>query len=317
VSSADALVMIVATAALMGVTIGSFVNLVIDRLPRMLERQWAEEMLAETVSGTGLPQSQTDPPEPTPEAAGPATTPMPSRHTADQPQGPSQSPSPLPRFDLAWPPSRCDHCLTRLTWHDLIPVIGWLMLRGRCRHCGAAIGRRSLLVEITLGALFGLAAWRFAIGIELVGACLLLGFLLAAAVIDFETRLLPDALTQPLVWLGLLFNLGACFAPLDSAVIGAVCGYSSLWTVNAIYHRIAGRQGMGQGDFKLLAAIGAWLGWQALPFVLILGSLAGALFGVTMMLRERSRRGQPIAFGPWLALGVLPVLFGLMPAGAS
>jgi leader peptidase (prepilin peptidase)/N-methyltransferase len=269
----------IGAAVLVGAIIGSFVNLVIDRLPRMLERRWAEEEAATGRAGVADPALE-------------ATT----------------------HLDLAWPPSRCDHCLTRLAWHELIPVVGWLLLRGRCRHCGAAIGLRSLLVEVALGGLFGLAAWRLPIGIELAGACLLLGFLLAAAVIDFETRLLPDALTLPLVWLGLLFNLGAHFAPLDAAVIGAVGGYASLWTVNAIYHRIAGQQGMGHGDFKLLAAIGAWFGWQALPFVLILASLAGASFGVLMMLRDRSRRGQPIAFGPWLALGTLPMLFGLMPA---
>jgi leader peptidase (prepilin peptidase)/N-methyltransferase len=260
-----------AAALLAGLAIGSFVNLLIDRLPRMLERQWAEDLTA----------------------------------------------SDAKPYHLAAPASHCDHCLTPLSWYELIPVLSWLWLRGRCRHCGAAIGLRSPFVEAFIALLFGLAIGRFGISLESLGACVLMTFLVAAAVIDFETRLLPDVLTMPLLWIGLLFNLDARFARLEDAVIGAACGYASLWLVNALYHRLAGRVGMGQGDFKLLAALGAWLGWQSLPFVLIIACVGGVVFGVTSMLRDRNQRGQPIAFGPWLALGALPVLFGLVPVAAA
>lgn len=261
-SAPDLVALVVALLA--GLAIGSFVNLIIDRLPRMLERQWTEDPTA-------------------------------SRE----------------RYDLSAPPSHCDQCHTALAWYDLIPVFSWLWLRGRCRHCGAAIGLRSPLVEAGMAILFGLTVERFGISFEALGAAVLIAFLVAAAAIDWETRLLPDALTIPLLWIGLLFNLDARFARLDDAVIGAVCGYTSLWLVNAIYHRLAGRIGMGHGDFKLLAALGAWLGWQSLPYVLIIACVGGVVFGVTQLLRDRDRRGQPIAFGPWLALSALPLLFGL------
>jgi leader peptidase (prepilin peptidase)/N-methyltransferase len=264
----------VAVAALFGLLIGSFINLVIDRLPVMMQRQWDAEAAA-----------------------------------------PHELPDPRPeRFDLIAPPSHCPHCQSRIAVRDLIPVLSWLALRGRCRHCSEPIGRRTPLVELGLALLYGLSAWQFGASLSALAAMTLLAILLAAAVIDLETRLLPDVLTLPLLWLGLLFNLGQLFSRIESAVWGAVAGYLSLWLVNQIYRLLKGRDGMGQGDFKLLAALGAWFGWPAIPVILMVASSAGAIFGLLTSLRDRERLAQPIAFGPWLALAALPVLFDLLPA---
>jgi leader peptidase (prepilin peptidase)/N-methyltransferase len=261
-------------AGIAGLTLGSFVNLVIDRLPMMLERQWRRDAAA--LTDRPMPES--------------------------------------PPFNLLTPASHCMHCGTGLRALELIPVISWLVLRGRCRHCGKTIGLRTPLVEAGLALLFMVAAWRFGPSGASLGAMILLGFLMTAAVIDLETRLLPDALTLPLVWIGLLLNVSETFARLDAAVLGAAIGYAGLWSINAIFRRMTGREGMGYGDFKLFAALGAWFGWAALPGILIVASTAGALFGVAALLVDRSRGGVPIAFGPWLALAALPVLFGLWPS---
>jgi len=262
-------------AGLAGLTLGSFVNLVIDRLPIMLERRWQHDAI--TMTG-GSP----------PEAA---------------------------RLDLVAPASHCMSCGTRLGLLELIPLASWMVQRGRCRHCGNAIGRRTPLVEGGLALLFVLAAWHFGPGMPLLAAMGLLGWLMAAAVIDLETRLLPDALTLSLLWLGLLVNLHGVFTSIDVAVLGAAFGYTSLWGINALFRLATGREGMGYGDFKLFAALGAWLGWYALPAILILASACGALFGVLALMADRSRKDQPIAFGPWLALAALPILFDLLPGG--
>ncbi|MEN9775464.1 MAG: hypothetical protein RL322_2534 [Pseudomonadota bacterium] len=265
---------VIAVATLFGLLIGSFVNLVIDRLPIMMQRQWEADAAA----------------------------------LHEQPD------SGRARFDLIAPRSHCPHCQTRIAVHDLIPVVSWLALRGRCRHCSAPIGQRTLLVELGLAVLYGLSAWQFGATWSTLAALVFLGILLAAAVIDLETRLLPDILTLPLLWLGLLVNLQPLFSGIESAVWGAVVGYLSLWLVNQTYRLLKGRDGMGQGDFKLLAALGAWFGWPAIPVILVLASSAGAIVGIIGALRDHTRLGQPLAFGPWLALASLPVLFDLLPS---
>jgi leader peptidase (prepilin peptidase)/N-methyltransferase len=262
-------------AGLAGLVLGSFVNLVIDRLPIMLDRRWQHDAI--TMTGGSPPE--------------------------------------VARLDLLAPASHCMSCGTRLSLLELIPLASWLVQRGRCRHCGIAIGRRAPLVEAGLALLFVLAAWHFGPGIPLLAAMGLLGVLVTAAVIDLETRLLPDVLTLPLLWLGLLVNVYGVFTTIDAAVLGAALGYASLWGVNALFRLATGREGMGYGDFKLFAALGACLGWTALPAILILASASGALFGVLALMADRSRKGQPIAFGPWLALAALPVLFDLLPEG--
>jgi leader peptidase (prepilin peptidase)/N-methyltransferase len=219
------------------------------------------------------------------------------------------------RFDLIAPPSHCLQCGTRLSIVELIPVLSWLAQRGRCRHCSTPIGLRTLCVEAGLGLMFGLAVWHFGPSLEAVAAWVLLSVLLALAVIDLETRILPDRLTLPLLWIGLIFNLSGLFASLEAAVAGAIAGYLSLWSINTIYRLIAGREGMGYGDFKLFAALGAWFGWSMLPVILIAASSAGALFGLAALGLNRQRADQAIAFGPWLALAALPALFGLLPSG--
>jgi leader peptidase (prepilin peptidase)/N-methyltransferase len=276
-------------AALLGLLIGSFVNVVIDRLPVILERRWQEDALA---MSPGLAEAHPD---------------LPERSGEEK-----EAHAPL---NLLTPGSHCLHCKTRLGVTELIPVVSWLLQRGRCRHCGSAIGLRTPLVEAGLASLFAFAAWRFGLGFPGFCAMALLGTLMAAAVIDLETRLLPDMLTLPLLWVGLLLNIQGIFTTIDAAVIGAATGYSSLWSINRLYRLISGRDGMGQGDFKLFAALGAWFGWAALPAILILASAAGALFGLLALALARQRQGEPIAFGPWLALAALPVLFDLLPDG--
>ena len=258
-----------ALAALAGLVIGSFLNVVIHRLPRMLEQQWQDD--AAFARG----------------------------ETPDERQ----------RYDLVSPRSHCPSCSATLRLRDLIPVGSWIALRGRCAACNSPISARYPLVELASAALFALCVARFGTGPQAAAAMLLVAVLLAAALIDFDTRLLPDALTLPLVWAGLIANLGGLFAPLPDAVIGACAGYLSLWTVHHAFRTLTGREGMGYGDFKLLAAIGAWLGWQSLAAVVLI-ACAGGIGFVTLaaLTRQRDAR-QPIAFGPWLALAGLLALF--------
>ena len=249
--------------------IGSFLNVVVLRLPRMMEREWAAQCA---------------------ELAGqPAATPE--------------------RFNLAVPRSRCPSCLATIRAVHNIPVLSWLWLRGRCSNCAGAISARYPLVELVTAIAAGLIGWHFGVTAMAVLAFAFVATLLALALIDFDTQLLPDQLTLPLLWGGLLANLWGVFAPLQDAVIGAIAGYLALWLVYWAFRLITGREGMGYGDFKLLAAIGAWLGWQMLPVVVLLSSVAGALIGIGLIVAARMGREVPMPFGPYLVVAAIVALF--------
>jgi leader peptidase (prepilin peptidase)/N-methyltransferase len=190
-----------------------------------------------------------------------------------------------------------------------IPVLSYLVLRGRCSHCKSPISLRYPIVEALTGALSALVAWHFGFGAAALTALVFVWALVALTFIDFDTHLLPDSITQPLLWLGLLANSSAVFTGLQSAVIGAVAGYLALWSVYWLFKLATGKEGMGFGDFKLLAAIGAWLGWQILPLTILLSSLVGAVVGITLILFAGHGRQVPIPFGPYLAGGGLIALF--------
>ncbi|TVM04667.1 MAG: prepilin peptidase [Halomonas sp.] len=248
---------------MVGLCVGSFLNVVITRLPVMLMQAWRNEALA----------------------------------ALEQPEEVQE------RFNLVWPGSLCPACRTPIRWHDNLPLIGWLKRRGRCATCHGRISPQYPLVELAGGiialvvvALFGLT-WQ---ALFIAAACYTL---LAMAVIDLRTQLLPDILTLPLLWAGLLYQL--LFQPimLPAAVIGAMTGYLVLWSVYWLFKLVTGKDGMGYGDFKLLAALGAWVGWQTLPLVLIIAAGLGALFGIAWQLVRKDQRGMPMPFGPFLALG--------------
>lgn len=262
-------VIFVPLATLLGLFIGSFLNVVIHRLPRMMEREWQAEAAA--LRGETIPQTE--------------------------------------RFNLASPRSRCPSCGHMISALENIPLLSYLCLRGRCRHCRAPISCRYPLVEALTAALSGYAAWRFGFTLATVGALFFLWSLIALAFIDFDTQLLPDNLTQPLLWLGLIFNLHATYVSLADAVIGAMAGYLFLWTVYWLFKLLTGKEGMGYGDFKLLATIGAWLGWQILPLTILLASLAGAVLAGGLIALKAHERGAPIPFGPYLAVAGLIAMF--------
>ncbi len=260
-------------AALLGLTIGSFLNVVIHRLPRMLEAQWNAEL------------SEQDAPE-------------------------ASSP-----YNIAFPGSHCPHCTHALSWKENIPVLSYLFLRGRCSHCRAPIGWRYPVVELFTSALF---VWSFDTHGLSLQACAWAGFasaLVALAAIDADTTLLPDAITQPLVWSGLLAAaLGLSNTSLPDALWGATAGYLFLWSVYWLFKLITGKEGMGQGDFKLLAALGAWLGWPALVSLVLIASVSGAIVGLAMRASKRLSEGGYIPFGPFLTLaGLWVMVFGPLP----
>jgi leader peptidase (prepilin peptidase) / N-methyltransferase len=263
-----------------GLCIGSFLNVVIHRLPRMMERAWREECaeLARAESGaTASPLSTQEP------------------------------------YNLVLPRSRCPSCGNGITALQNIPVLSYLALRGKCAACKAPISLKYPLVELLAGIAAAYAAWRFGATLAALGAMLFIWFTIALAFIDQETGFLPDDLTLPLVWLGLILNLNNTFAPLSQAVIGAAAGYLFLWSVNALFKLARGMDGMGYGDFKLTAAVGAFLGWKALPFVILISSVVGLVFGMLQMFS--ARRGWDwkfkFHFGPYLAIaGIVAMLWG-------
>jgi leader peptidase (prepilin peptidase) / N-methyltransferase len=258
---------------LLGLVVGSFLNVVIHRLPRMMTEEWR-------------------------------------RDCADL-DGGAPAPGDAPRLTLSSPGSRCPHCGHAITPLENIPVLSYLVLRGRCSACGERIGLRYPLVE-TLTALLSVAVvWRFGPGWEAAAALALTWGLVALAGIDLDTQLLPDAITQPLLWLGLLLSLGGLFADPQSAILGAAAGYLSLWAVFHLFRLATGKEGMGQGDFKLLALFGAWLGWQYLPQIVLGSAVVGALVGVVLIVSGRQGRDIPIPFGPYLAAaGWIALMWG-------
>ena len=259
------------TCAALGLIVGSFLNVVILRLPKMVEQGWQRECC----------------------------------EVLDQP-APVQEP-----ISLSHPGSHCPGCGVAIKPWQNIPVFSWLFLRGRCAQCGMGISVRYPAVELITGILSGLAAWQFGFGIEALSALALIWMLVALAGIDIDTQLLPDSITLPLLWLGLAVNLFAVWTPLSSAVIGAMLGYGSLWSVYWLFKLVTGKEGMGYGDFKLLGALGAWFGWQAVPLMILLSSFVGASLGIAILLSKRQGRDTPMPFGPYLAgAGLLTLFYG-------
>ncbi len=252
-----------------GLAIGSFLNVVIHRLPKMMEREWQAQCA---------------------ELRG-------------------ETPPAQPRYDLMTPRSGCPSCGHQITAFENIPLASYLWLRGKCAACRAPIGVRYPIVEALTGIATAYCAWRFGFGYAAFGAMLFTWCMIALAAIDIDTQLLPDSITLPMLWAGLLFNLRGTFVDLQSAVIGAVAGYLVLWIVYWAFRFATGKEGMGFGDFKLLAAIGAWLGWKMLPLVILASSFVGAVAGIGLMILARRGRDVPIPFGPYLAGAGLIALF--------
>ena len=274
---------LVSVCAILGLMVGSFLNVVIHRLPKMMELGWRDQCAELSLSEA----NQSD---------------IVSSHTPI-------AVAPAPAYNLVVPRSACPHCNHAITAMENIPVISYLLLRGKCSGCGAGISPRYPVIEAISGVLCALAAVHFGFGAAAVGAILLIWALLALTAIDFDTMLLPDDITLPLLWAGLLFNLFGTFTDLHSAVMGAAIGYLVLWSVYWLFKLTTGREGMGYGDFKLLAALGAWFGWQMLPLILVLSSLVGAIIGISLIVLFKRGRDIPIPFGPYLAGGGLIALF--------
>ena len=258
--------------ALFGLMIGSFLNVVIYRLPLMMQREWraqCAELLDQAI------------------------------------------PDDTPRLSLWGPRSQCPHCHHLIGATENIPLLSYIRQRGRCAHCGVAIGAQYPLVEAASGLLAGVVAWKFGFGWPVLAVLLFTWTLLAASIIDLHHQLLPDDLTLPLLWLGLLAALFGLGTDLRSAVIGAMAGYLSLWLVYQGFRLLTGKEGMGHGDFKLLAALGAWTGWQYLITIVLLSSLVGAICGLALILLRGRARGAPLPFGPFLAAaGWIALLWG-------
>jgi len=281
-----------AVAVLLGLLVGSFLNVVIHRMPQILGREWraqAVDVMCEWAQESEAPEML--------RKAGTGLADV------------RQSLAAAPRYNLVIPRSACPQCGHRISALENIPLLSWLWLRGRCAGCRASIGARYPVVEAITGVISGYVAWRFGFSLATVGALLFCWALIAATFIDFDTQLLPDDITLPLLWAGLLFNLGTTFTPLPSAVIGATAGYLALWTVYWVFKYATGKEGMGYGDFKLLAAIGAWLGWKMLPAVILLSSLVGAVVGLLLIWLAKHGRQVPIPFGPYLAAAGIIALF--------
>jgi leader peptidase (prepilin peptidase)/N-methyltransferase len=261
----------VTLSAVVGLAIGSFLNVVIHRLPKMMERDW-QAQCAE-LRGEKAPDE--------------------------------------PALTLLRPRSRCPACGHQIGALENVPVVSWLALGGKCSACKTRISARYPIVELLTGVAFGYAAWHFGFGLAALAAMLFLACMIALTAIDIDTQLLPDAITLPLLWAGLLLNLEGTFVDLRSAVIGAATGYLLLWGVYQAFKLATGKEGMGYGDFKLLAAIGAWLGWQMLPLVVLASSFVGAVVGVALIVLARRGREVPIPFGPYLAAaGVIALFWG-------
>jgi leader peptidase (prepilin peptidase)/N-methyltransferase len=260
---------------IVGLLVGSFLNVVIHRLPKMMERLWREQCAELGTSPVTVLGSE------------PST------------------------YNLVVPRSTCPACGAAITALQNIPIVSYLWLRGRCAHCRTPISARYPIVEGITALLSGYLAWRFGPTAAALAAILFAWALLALTGIDLDTQLLPDSVTLPLLWLGLLVNIGGIFTDLRSAVIGAVAGYLVLWSVYWLFKLVTKKEGMGYGDFKLLAAIGAWLGWQMLPLVILLSALVGAVVGISLIVFARHGRSVPIPFGPYLAgAGLIALIWG-------
>jgi len=257
-------------ASLLGLLVGSFLNVVIHRLPIMMEMDWREQCAS--LTSTGNTEKTT-------------------------------------KYNLITPRSACPHCQKSIAaWHN-IPIISFLMLGGRCKECKASISWRYPAVESMSALLVGLAAYKFGFSLNTLAASTFVLAILTLTFIDLDTQLLPDDITLPLLWLGLLFNLNGGFTNIQSAIVGAAAGYLVLWSLYWLFKLITGKDGMGYGDFKMLAAIGAWFGWTMLPAVILLSSIAGSIIGIGLMAFAKKGRNTAIPFGPYLALGGIAALF--------
>jgi len=261
----------VIAALVVGLCVGSFLNVVIHRLPKMLERRWRADCAD-----------------------------LDGRTAQDE-----------PAYNLVVPRSACPACGHAISAVENIPLVSWLALSGRCRACKVRISVRYPLVELLGGVLAAAAVWRFGATAQGLAACALLWTLLALTFIDVDTQYLPDDLTLPLLWGGLVANLWGLFVPLTEAVVGAVAGYLALWSIYWLFKLIRGKEGMGYGDFKLLAALGAWLGWKMLPLIILLSSVVGAVVGIALIVFKGRDHQIPLAFGPYLAAaGAIALFFG-------
>ena len=256
-------------SVIFGLMVGSFLNVVIHRLPKMMEREWHNNCLE--LQGKELPEQS--------------------------------------KYTIVTPRSACPQCARPITALENIPIISYLFLGGKCKGCKAKISMRYPLVEALTGALVGAVAYKYGYTYTTLFAWIFTLALIALTFIDFDTQLLPDDITLPLLWLGLLFNLNGGFTDLKSAVLGAIFGYLILWSVYWLFKFVTGKEGMGYGDFKLLGAIGAWFGWQLLPAVILLSSVLGAVIGIALIAFKDKGRNTAIPFGPFLALGGIAALF--------
>jgi leader peptidase (prepilin peptidase)/N-methyltransferase len=274
----DSLPFFIFLAGMLGLLVGSFLNVVIHRLPIMMEREWRNQCaeLNEQANEKATPKKNAKPEAP---------------------------------YNLHSPRSACPQCGHQISALENIPLISYIILRGKCKKCSHKISIRYPIVEAVSGVLSACAAWHFGFGLAAAAAILFIWALIALTFIDFDTQLLPDDITMPLLWLGIIFNLYDTFTTLSNAVAGAIAGYLVLWTVYWLFKLVTGKEGMGYGDFKLLAAIGAWLGWPMLPLVIMLSSVVGAVVGITLIIATSHGRNIPIPFGPYLAGGALIALF--------
>ncbi|MCU6432339.1 A24 family peptidase [Undibacterium sp. Jales W-56] len=256
---------------ILGLLVGSFLNVVIHRVPKMMQRESDNYVAVE--SGQELPHAD--------------------------------------RYNLILPRSACPHCGHQITAMENIPVISYFAIGGKCTQCKAPISIRYPLVELLTGALSAYLIWHFGSGFAGLGAVVFVWFLIAMTFIDADTQLLPDDLTLPLLWLGLLINLNGIFTSLHDAVIGAIAGYLALWSIYWLFKLATGKEGMGYGDFKLLAALGAWMGWTMLPVIILISSVVGAIVGISMIVFAKMGKNNPIPFGPYLAAaGLIALVWG-------
>ena len=272
---------------LLGLLVGSFLNVVIYRLPKMMENQWAAECAQMTTANVGESRTAATPAE-----AAPA--------------------SEAPVFNLMVPRSRCQKCGHQIRWFENIPVVSYIFLRGKCSNCGAKISARYPAVEIVTGALFAWCAWKWGLSATALAWCAFSAAIVALAMIDWDTTFLPDDITLPLLWSGLIAAaLKVTAVPLPVALWGAVAGYLSLWSIYWAFKLITGKEGMGYGDFKLFAALGAWFGWPALIPMILMASVIGAVVGIAMKFSSGLREGGYIPFGPFLVgAGLTAMFFG-------
>lgn len=260
------------TVSLLGLIVGSFLNVVIHRLPKIMDREWRSQCL--------------------------------SFLEMEQQQGQEN-------YSLSRPPSHCPKCNHPISAFENIPVLSFLIQRGRCRHCGEPISWRYPIIEMITALLSGAIAYHFGVSSAAIFALLLTWALIALTVIDLDHQLLPDSITLPFLWLGLLLSTQNVFADMQSSIIGAAIGYLSLWSIYWAFKLLTGKEGMGYGDFKLLALFGAWFGWQSLPLIIILSAGVGAVVGIALILFKNHQRQQPIPFGPYLAsAGWISLLWG-------